>query len=41
MNIATIQALIALGNANLNYSELEKVIEDLKDRVKIHDAQMN
>jgi len=41
MNIAIVRAFIAMRKTIVQYSEVVKVIEDLKERISGHDAQLN
>jgi len=41
MNIAIVRAFIAMRKMILQYAEVVKVIEELKDRVSGHDSQLN
>ena len=41
MNIAIIKAFIAMRKMAIQYSEVIKVIDDLKERIDGHDAQLN
>jgi hypothetical protein len=41
MNIAIIKAFIAMRKMVIQYSEVIKVIDDLKERIDGHDAQLN
>jgi phage regulator Rha-like protein len=41
MNIAIVRAFIAMRKMVIQYSEVIKVIDDLKERIDGHDAQLN
>ncbi|MBN8859842.1 MAG: ORF6N domain-containing protein [Sphingobacteriales bacterium] len=41
MNIAIIKAFIAMRKMVIQYSEVIKVIDDLKERIEGHDARLN
>ena len=41
MNIAIVKAFIAMRKMVIQYSEVIKVIDDLKERIDGHDAQLN
>ena len=41
MNIAIVRAFIAMRRTIMQYAEVVKVIDDLKDKITGHDAQLN
>ncbi|MBX3256209.1 MAG: ORF6N domain-containing protein [Chitinophagaceae bacterium] len=41
MNIAIVKAFIAMRKMMIQYAEVIKVIDDLKERIEGHDAQLN
>lgn len=41
MNIAIVKAFIAMRKMLIQYAEVIKVIDDLKERIDVHDTQLN